>query len=199
MNKLSIGLGSALLLGGCATGSMEAQLQANTTLLQDLQNRVMTLENQQQAINEKVARGGINVPTGVTAIPAQRRSGVYDDSAIDGLGASPAQTAAVDGLNQGVELYKAGDIHNAIGVLESYQASNSGARAVEARYWLGDAYYTQRNYQMASRYLGQFLRDMPNSERAPMALDKLIQALRASGRGAEADVLARDGVSAIAR
>ncbi|UJF24418.1 tetratricopeptide repeat protein [Suttonella sp. R2A3] len=195
MKKLMIGLTSTLLITGCATGDMQTQLQANTTLLQDLQNRVITLETQQKAIGEKVARGGINVPTGVTAIPSERRSGVYDDSAIDGYAPPPSSK---DGLDQGVELYKAGDVDRAIRVLETFQSNGRGERAVEARYWLADAHYTQRNYQMASRYYGQYLRDMPQSERAPMVLEKLIESLRASGRSADADVLARDGVSAIA-
>ena len=92
-----------------------------------------------------------------------------------------------------------GDLNGAIGTFEQFlnSGSASGNEAALAQYWLGDAYYMQRNYDMASRYLGAYLKAQPNGERSQAALNKLVESLRALGRTADADTLASQGVSAL--
>lgn len=188
-----LGLSAAILLAGCGANSAQmANIQSNTSSLQRLNDRVAQLEAQQQALAEHVAKQGIRVPSGITAVPAQRRSGVYDDQPI---------RAAVqeDAFEQAMSLYRAGDVGNAITAFERFinEGGHDPAQANLARYWLGDAYYNQRQYDMANRYLGQYLREAPQGEKSSVALDKLIHSLRSSGRQQDADMLAQYGVQAI--
>ena len=189
------GLSIALLLSGCgANNAQMAQLQSNSDMLRALSDRVAQLEAQQQALGEQVASSGIRVPTGITAIPSQRRSGVYDDQPIR------AAIGQVDGFERALSVYRAGDLANAATLFEQYinQGGNGNAERLNlARYWLGDAYYNQRQFDLANRYLGQYLREAPNGEKSAAALEKLIPSLRAAGRDQDANLLSQYGVQAI--
>lgn len=191
------GLSLAVLLSGCGANSAQmVEIQSNSNMLRALGDRVAQLEAQQQALSEQVASSGIRVPTGITAIPAQRRSGVYDDQ--------PIREAAgqADGFDQALSVYRAGDLANAAALFEQYinQGGNGDSSRLNlARYWLGDAYYNQRQFDLANRYLGQYLREAPNGEKSAAALDKLIQSLRAAGRDQDANLLTQYGVQAITR
>ena len=55
----------------------------------------------------------------------------------------------------------------------------------------------QRNYDMASRYLGAYLKAQPNGDRAQAALNRLVESLRAMGRNEDAATLASQGISAL--
>ena len=102
------------------------------------------------------------------------------------------------GFEEGLAQYRAGNLNGAIGTFEQYLNSGaSGPEAAQAQYWLGDAYYMQRNYDMASRYLGAYLKAQPNGDRAQAALSRLVESLRAMGRTEDANTLASQGVSAL--
>lgn len=189
------GLSLALLLSGCGASSVQmAEMQSNASQLRNLSDRVAQLEANQQAMSEQLAKGGVRVPSGITAVPAQRRSGVYDDQPIR------AAAGEADGFEQAMSVYRAGDLANAATLFEQYinQGGNGDAARLNlARYWLGDAYYNQRQFNLANRYLGQYLREAPNGEKSAAALEKLIQSLRASGRDQDASLLSQYGVQAI--
>lgn len=189
------GLSIAALLAGCGANNEQlSMIESNSDKVRALTERVAQLEVQQQAIGEQLARGGIRVPSGITAIPSPRRSGVYDDQAI------LAAAGAADGYDQALSVYRAGDLANAAALFEQYinQGGNGDAARLNlARYWLGDAYYNQRQFELANRYLGQYLRQEPNGEKASTALQKLIQSLRATGREQDAALLSQHGPSVI--
>ena len=130
------------------------------------------------------------MPSGVSAVITPRRGE-----------AAPAATSGGEGsssFEEGLAQYRAGNINGAIGTFEQYLNSGaSGPEAAQAQYWLGDAYYTQRNYDMASRYLGAYLKAQPNGDRAQAALNRLVESLRAMGRSEDANTLASQGVSAL--
>ena len=112
--------------------------------------------------------------------------------------ASAAQNSTGGGYEEGLAQYRAGDLNGAIGTFEQYLNSGvSGPEAALAQYWLGDAYYMQRNYDMASRYLGAYLKAQPNGDRAQAALNRLVESLRAMGRNEDAATLASQGISAL--
>ncbi|MDO4643813.1 MAG: tetratricopeptide repeat protein [Cardiobacteriaceae bacterium] len=182
-------LGAVLLFGGCASVTPE-QLAATQGQVNDLSSRLKKLETDQAALQtriEEVGRG-VRMPSGVTAVVTPRRGEAA---------AVPAQ-ASNGGYEAGLAQYRAGDINGAIGTFEQYLNSGAnGEEALLAQYWLGDAYYTQRNFDLASRYLGVYLKARPNGERAQAALSKLVESLRALGRNSDADVLASQGVSAL--
>ena len=181
----------ALLASGCATIDPE-QYAATQRQVNDLSTRLKKVEADQVALQtrlEEVGKGA-RMPSGVSAVITPRRGEAAPAAQRGGEGGSS--------FEEGLAQYRAGNINGAIGTFEQYLNSGvSGPEAAQAQYWLGDAYYTQRNYDMASRYLGAYLKAQPNGDRAQAALSRLVESLRAMGRTEDANTLASQGVSAL--
>ena len=179
----------ALLASGCATIDPE-QYAATQRQVNDLSTRLKKLEADQVALQTRLDEvgKGARLPSGVNAVVTPRR----------GEAAPAAANSTGGGYEEGLAQYRAGDLNGAIGTFEQYLNSGaSGPEAAQAQYWLGDAYYMQRNYDMASRYLGAYLKAQPNGDRAQAALSRLVESLRAMGRTEDANTLASQGVSAL--
>lgn len=184
-----IALALALILGGCTTVD-PAELAATRRQVDELNNRIKQIESDQASIKVRIDEVGKSprLPSGVSAVPTARR------------GEATLQGGQQNGSYEtGLAQYRAGDLNGAIGTLEQYlnSGSASGNEATLTQYWLGDAYYMQRNFDMASRYLGAYLKAQPNGERSQGALNKLVESLRALGRSADADTLASQGASVL--
>ena len=178
----------ALLASGCATIDPE-QYAATQRQVNDLSTRLKKLEADQVALQTRLDEvgKGARLPSGVNAVVTPRR----------GEAAPAAANSTGGGYEEGLAQYRAGDLNGAIGTFEQYLNSGaSGPEAALAQYWLGDAYYMQRNYDMASRYLGAYLKAQPNGDRAQAALNRLVESLRAMGRNEDAATLASQGISA---
>ena len=172
----------ALLASGCATIDPE-QYAATQRQVNDLSARLKKVEADQVALQtrlEEVGKGA-RMPSGVSAVITPRRGDAAPAAQSGGEGGS--------GFEEGLAQYRAGNLNGAIGTFEQYLNS--------AQYWLGDASYMQRNYDMASRYLGAYLKAQPNGDRAQAALSRLVESLRAMGRTEDANTLASQGVSAL--
>ncbi len=183
----------SLFLVGCASTSNE--VDPRDLMLQELTQRVANIEQQQNDLQTQLAvlSQYSHIPKGVAAVPVARNTGMVINEQV-------AQSGDGGIYEQALNIYRAGDIVTAIPMFERYLAENpNGAQVPMAQYWLGDAYYNQRDYQMANRYLGTFLKNMPNSDKTQVALSKLIESLRAVGRNEDADILSQSGVSAIVR
>ena len=179
----------ALTLGGCATVD-PAELAATRRQVDELNNRIKQMESDQASMKVRIDEVGKSprLPSGVSAVPTARR----------GEAAPQGGQQSGGGYETGLAQYRAGDLNGAIGTFEQYLNSDaSGPEAAQAQYWLGDAYYMQRNYDMASRYLGAYLKAQPNGDRAQAALSRLVESLRAMGRTEDANTLASQGVSAL--
>ena len=179
----------ALLASGCATIDPE-QYAATQRQVNDLSTRLKKLEADQVALQTRLDEvgKGARLPSGVNAVVTPRR----------GEAAPAAANSTGGGYEEGLAQYRAGNLNGAIGTFEQYLNSGaSGPEAAQAQYWLGDAYYMQRNYDMASRYLGAYLKAQPNGDRAQAALSRLVESLRAMGRTEDANTLASQGVSAL--
>jgi len=182
-------VGLALLVSGCVPAVDPEQYAATQRQVTDLNNRIKKMEGEQIALQTKLdeVRKSAHLPSGVSAVVTPRR------------GEAPAQSGATDGgFEEGLAQYRAGNLNGAIGTFEQYLNSGAnGPEAAQAQYWLGEAYYMQRNYDMASRYLGAYLKAQPNGDRAQAALNRLVESLRAMGRNEDAETLAKQGVSAL--
>lgn len=179
----------ALLASGCTTIDPE-QYAATQRQVNDLSTRLKKLEADQVALQTRLDEvgKGARLPSGVNAVVTPRR----------GEAAPAATNSTGGGYEEGLAQYRAGDLNGAIGTFEQYLNSGaSGPEAALAQYWLGDAYYMQRNYDMASRYLGAYLKAQPNGDRAQAALNRLVESLRAMGRNEDAATLASQGISAL--
>ena len=172
----------ALLVSGCATIDPE-QYAATQRQVNDLSARLKKVEADQVALQTRLEEVG-------KAVITPRRGDAAPAAQSGGEGGS--------GFEEGLAQYRAGNLNGAIGTFEQYLNSGaSGPEAAQAQYWLGDAYYMQRNYDMASRYLGAYLKAQPNGDRAQAALSRLVESLRAMGRTEDANTLASQGVSAL--
>lgn len=177
---------TAVLALGCAGVSPE-QYNATQNQLIRLQSKVAQLENRQNAIQKNLAAlsKGVRLPSGVAAVATNRRG-------------ETAVTPNNGGYEAALAQYRAGDVQGAIQAFERLlNRGVSGEKAVMSQYWLGDAYYNLRDYDMAGRYLGAFLKANPSSNRAQSAMMKLIESLRALGREQDADILSAQGVSVL--
>lgn len=193
---------ATLLLAACGGGQSIAESQVAA-----LNAKVARLEAEQLKLRAKLKEAS-HLPSGIVAVPAARRSGVYDDTPIREANAQTAQreddvptprdmhaeavAAQAQGeLQQALALYHAGDIDRAVAALQQFLATGHGHRGQQslAHYWLGDAYYNQRDFQRAGYHLLSYLRAEPYGEKAHAARQKLIYVLRATGHAAEADAL----------
>ena len=178
----------ALLASGCATID-PVQYAATQHQVNDLSARLKKVEADQVALQTRLGKGA-RMPSGVSAVITPRRG--------DAAPAAQSGGESGSGFEEGLAQYRAGNLNGAIGTFEQYLNSGaSGPEAAQAQYWLGDAYYMQRNYDMASRYLGAYLKAQPNGDRAQAALSRLVESLRAMGRTEDANTLASQGISAL--
>lgn len=182
-----------LLLTGCA--SNKELLAQNQATISQLRNQVVDLKAENEGLQSQLAQAKqTRIPSGVIAVnEGNARGNAYGVS--EGTVVTPSQSGSFDNA---VQLYRAGDIDGAIREFTNFLNSGAqGEQAAMAQYWVGSGYYTQRNYEQAVKYLGTFLKNMPESDKTNSALSQLITSLKAVGRTEDAQVLEQQGVSAI--
>lgn len=92
------------------------------------------------------------------------------------LNEAKAAEAAVtpEGLYQsGFAAYKAGDMKKAVEILSQFLERYPKHELVSnAHYWIGESYYTEKNYEQAILAFQEVIRKYPKKEKAPAALLK---------------------------
>ena len=193
--RIHVALAFAFSLAGCVTD--RDLFEENAVAIQKLNNRISDLERRGDGFERELQAARVRIPSGVLAVESQRETAPSSSSSVS---AGTALDPRVGGYENALALYRAGDVDGAIRGLREFIAGNPrGEQAVMAQYWLGNAYYTERNYTKALRHLGIFLKNRPQGEKTEPALEKLIASLRAVGRNDDADILAKEGTNAIAR
>ena len=71
------------------------------------------------------------------------------------------------------------------GLQQYLQIEPEGALADNAHYWVGESYYSQKNYDEATKEFNVVLEKFPDGDKAPSAMLKLAYAQIASGKSAE--------------
>lgn len=194
--KLLAAIAAAMLLSGCTSSAVQQQLSQNQQTIQQLRNQVIDLQAENQGLQGQLqaAKQG-RIPSGVIAVDqGDARGGAYTPNVAAGKAVASQPSG---GYEDALQLYRAGDLDGAIQGFQQYLSNGQGKHAAMAQYWIGSAYYTQRNYQEATRYLGTFLKNMPDSDKTQNALSMLITSLKAVGRNGDAKILQQQGVSAI--
>ncbi|MBR1375620.1 MAG: tetratricopeptide repeat protein [Cardiobacteriaceae bacterium] len=192
-NKTIVLLISLTVLAACGDRErmLEEQLNENKKTIQQLRNQVVDLQAENSGLNQQLttAKQG-RIPTGVIAVQSgDLYSRVQEGTAI---------TAAGEGYQHALQLYRAGDLQNAESAFRQFLATNpQGEEAALANYWLGDAAYNRREYDQAAGYLAMSLKISPQGEKSSMAMQKLVQSLKAAGRNEDARVLEQNGVAAL--
>ncbi|MBP3195187.1 MAG: tetratricopeptide repeat protein [Cardiobacteriaceae bacterium] len=192
-NKTIVLLISLTVLAACGDRErmLEEQINENKRTIQQLRNQVVDLQAENSGLNQQLttAKQG-RIPTGVIAV----QSGDLYNRVQEGT----AITAAGEGYQHALQLYRAGDLQNAESAFRQFLATNpQGEEAALANYWLGDAAYNRRAYDQAAGYLAMSLKISPQGEKSAVAMQKLVQSLKAAGRTEDARVLEQNGIAAL--
>ena len=147
------------------------------TLYGDLEKRLAALET----------LGGVAPGGAVGAPPAS--------GAVSPGSAAPAAAGEQAAYDAAFSALKGADYPKAIAGFRSFVATypNSGL-ASNAQYWLGEAYYVNREYQNAIAAFQKVTTDWPDSRKAPDALVKIGFTQSAMGRNGDAKVTLEDVV-----
>ena len=147
------------------------------TLYGDLEKRLAALET----------LGGVGPGGAVGAPPAS--------GAVSPGSAAPAAAGEQAAYDAAFSALKGADYPKAISGFRSFVATypNSGL-ASNAQYWLGEAYYVNREYQNAIAAFQKVTTDWPDSRKAPDALVKIGFTQSAMGRNGDAKVTLEDVV-----
>jgi len=100
-----------------------------------------------------------------------------------GGGKTGETTASPEGLYQsGLSAYKAGDMRKAVAELTRFMERHPKHELVSnAQYWIGEAYYSERNYEQAVLAFQEVIKKYPKKEKAPAALLKQAMSFRGLG------------------
>lgn len=71
------------------------------------------------------------------------------------------------------------------GLQQYLQIEPEGALADNAHYWIGESYYSQKNYELSIKEFSAVLEKFPDGEKVPSAMLKLAYSQIASGKSAE--------------
>jgi len=104
-----------------------------------------------------------------------------------------SESAALPAANDAQQIYDAayadlvkGKFDLARQGLQQYlQMEPQGVLADNAHYWIGESYYSQKNYEAASREFNLVLEKFPDGDKVASAMLKLAYAQIASGKSAE--------------
>lgn len=96
-------------------------------------------------------------------------------------GAAPADSAKADALYQkGLEAFKAGDMPAARTQLTAFIDQQPQHELVSnARYWIGETFYSEKNYEQAILEFQEVIKQFPKKEKAPAAMLKQALAFKA--------------------
>jgi tol-pal system protein YbgF len=134
-------------------------------LYADLDARVRALSAASSATGGATGGGG-TAGTSDTATPATAAAGAPEDSA-----ASPTEQTV---YNQSFDALKAGSYSIAItGFKDFLKNYPQSPLAENAQYWLGEAYYVNRDYDSAAEAFRAVVKKWPDARKAPDALLKL--------------------------
>ncbi|HKT71695.1 MAG TPA: tol-pal system protein YbgF [Steroidobacteraceae bacterium] len=152
--------------------SVQAEVRQLRGRLDELENSSEALKKQQRDLysdlDKRLGSGG-----GAGAAGAV---GAADSGAAAGSGptAQPASSVEQSVYNQAFEALKAGSYSVAITGFKDFLSSYPASPLAEnAQYWLGEAYYVNRDYDNASSAFRNVLQKWPNSRKGPDALLKL--------------------------
>jgi tol-pal system protein YbgF len=164
--------------------TLEAQLREQRGNVELLQNSAQTASKTQRdlyadldkriAALESALRGGAPVPAAsVGRLPGSAAAAAAGASAGD----AAASGAAIDdqaAYNRAFDKLKGGSYGDAIAAFQTFMKRYPSSTLLDnAQYWIGEAYYVTRDYDLAARAFRAVGERFPASRKAPDALLKL--------------------------
>lgn len=161
---------------------LEEMTQRQKDLHADIDERIQKLEAAEPASREEVdvdlgarpEETEIDTDTAAdsTGSDAQTADSSTTDTPADSVTADSADAREV--YDNAFKLLKNGEYQQATDAFQQYLNDNpDGDFADNARYWLGEAYYVNRDFDKAISAYQQLLNDYPDSQKAPHAMLKI--------------------------
>lgn len=150
-----------------AVESVRKRVVAAEARLETVAGAVRGVEMTVGGIADQVAR--------LEAVPANAAGGRRDGKSQKAATRTALATLAAEELyNRGLESFKGGELGQAILDFEDFVGKHpSHPLAGTAQFWIGEAYYTARDYQHATVEYKKAVDMAPKGEKAPEALFKL--------------------------
>ncbi len=124
-----------------------------------LEDRIVKLQAAMDELNKRVQAGGATTAPAAQATDAQQPDSLYQ---------------------QGLQAFKAGDMPTARTQLSAFIDQNPQDNLVSnARYWIGETYYSEKNYEQAILEFQEVIKKYPKKEKAPAAMLKQALAFKA--------------------
>lgn len=212
---LAVAVSCAVVLGGCVTRAdfekVVRRQQEMRAVQADLQ---VDVENLQKRVEELAAAAGGGL-TGAGAASdrlaaleervARLEEWVQKPATIVTLQAPGSPAAAVvlareqalvdqrepgDPYRIGVKLFREGQCDEAVEKLRAFLAREPNSDLADnAQYWIGECYFSKRDFNRAILELNQVLLKYPQGDRVPAALLALASAFRESGDAIDAKLI----------
>ena len=181
------------------TGGLKEELQGFRKADADLQANIESVKSEMRSVTGKVEDQGVaskkpaeeigklreDTEKRILALDErlQKMQLALDDAnkKIKELSSQPAPQTAAKELPQsadtlylkGMTLYQGGDMPGARGQFTQFLERNpSHELAPNARYWLGETYYSEKNYEQAILEFQEVVKQFPQRDKAPAALLK---------------------------
>ncbi len=181
-------LGFALpvvFLTGCS-GDYDYLVGQNKQLSEKINTIQQQVSKMQAEIGILKERKFVKLPTGAPTVPERRDSG-SSNSSLGTPVTAPTQTATNNSeatlFNEALAAYKSGDVGEAIAQFEGFNARypNSERRA-DVLYYMGEAYYSQRQFSRSQELLEALVYQYPQSKVHPQAVPQLKRIYQTTGK-----------------
>lgn len=145
--------------GKNSRSEIEVKLKETAQILEELQKRIASLEQ-------------------VTALLRQER----EQGKEQGTGKVPEAVGFEDAYKDAYETLQKGDYKAAREKFQKYLETHPGSKYAEnALYWIGDSYYSEKNYEKAIVVYDDVVKKYPDGAKAPAAILKQGMAFSALG------------------
>jgi tol-pal system protein YbgF len=139
--------------------------------LEDLTRRLDALDSRLAALEQARAAAAALPPVGGTEIPSAALTPAPTAGGEGPLAGIAVPASAPAEYRQGLDLLRSGDFPAAIQKLREFlRKSPKADLADDAQYWIGEAYYANRDYNRAILEFNEVLLRYPKGDRVPAAL-----------------------------
>jgi tol-pal system protein YbgF len=143
--------------------------------LQTLEIGVGELKGMLEEVKSLVAKPAAPPSAPVTAAPPEVKPGPPPPQPTPEVAPLPPGRLGSEELyNEAMRLLRAGEMGEAIGQFEKYVREYPHSELADnAQYWIGEAYYAQKDYDRARKEFEKVISDFPRGDKVPDALLKI--------------------------
>ncbi|MBN2809341.1 MAG: tol-pal system protein YbgF [Deltaproteobacteria bacterium] len=161
--------------------SLKQELEGLRVRFDEARDLILKQGEEIQALLRAQAVKG-NPPTFANSVPATKVTGEEKPPSVPAP-SSPGEVQAFEKIyNESLAAYQNGDYENAVKLFAAYLRDfPTTEKAANARYWLGESYYSLAQYAQAITEFKRVQKDFPASAKVPDALLKTAMSYEAIG------------------